>query len=313
MKAIVIVRPGGPEVLQLQEIEDPKPKAEEILVTVHATGLNRGELLQRKGLYPPPPGVREDIPGLEFAGVIEKTGERVMGILPGGGYAEKIVTRKEMTLPIPKNFSFEEAAAIPEVFLTAYDALFNHLELKNGETLLIHAIGSSVGLAALQLAKNMGIKVFGTAGSDEKIAKAKKLGLDKGINYKTENFAEAFKEVDAILDLVGASYFEKNIQCLNLKGRMVVVGLVGGSDAKINLGALMRKRLKIIGTVLRSRSVAEKIALTQDFKKKILPLFESGAIRPVIDRAYPMEEVAQAHAYMEANKNFGKIIVNIKK
>lgn len=311
MKAIVITKPGGPEVLKLVEIEDPIPKEGEVLVRIHATGLNRGEILQRMGLYPPPPGVQKDIPGVEFAGVVEKTGERVMGIIPGGGYAEKVATPKEMLIPIPKNFSFEEAAAIPEVFLTAYDALFNRLELQKGERLLIHAIGSGVGLAALQLAKQAGAFVFGTSSSDEKLKKAKEFGLDVGINYKNKDFEKVVKEVVAIVDFVGAPYFEKHLHCLATKGRLVLVGLMGGSETKVNLDLILRKRLKIIGTVLRTRPLEEKIALTQTFIKRVLPLFEKGKIKPVIDSVFPLAEAAKAHERMEANKNFGKIILKV--
>lgn len=320
MKAILITKPGGPNVLKLTEMEDPKPGLGEVLVRVYATGLNRGELLQRRGLYPPPPGVREDIPGVEFAGVVEtlgpnvhlfKKGDRVMGILPGGGYAEKVVTPEAMAIPIPKKFGFEEAAAIPEVFLTAYDALFNQLELKRGEKILIHAIGSGVGLAALQLAKQAGGFVLGTSSSDEKLKRAKDFGLDVAINYKTEDFEKVVKEVETILDFVGAPYLEKHLNCLAIKGRLVLVGLLGGRESKINLDIILRKRLKIIGTVLRTRPLEEKIALTQTFIKKVLPSFEQGIIKPVIDSVFPLTETPKAHAYMEANKNFGKIILKV--
>ena len=326
MKAIVITKPGGPEVLQLQEVEEPKTKPDEILVKVYAAGLNRGELAQRQGLYPAPPGTRNDIPGLEFSGIVEATGpdtslykkgDRVMGILPGCGYAEKIVTPEKMAMPIPKNFSFDEAAAIPEVFLTAYDALENRLHLKKGEKILIHAVGSSVGLAALQLAKLAGTFVFAT-GSREKIEKAMKRGCDVGIDYQSKDFAAAILEatqnrgVEAILDFIGASYFEKNIAALAIQGRMVLVGLLGGTKAKMDLRTMMNKRLTLVGTVLRSRSIKEKIALTQDFQKKILPLFEKGDIKPIIDTIFNFKETAKAHAYMESNKNFGKIILRIQ-
>ena len=264
-----------------------------------------------RGLYPAPPGVREDIPGLEFAGVIEATGERVMGILPGGGYAEKIVTPKSMVIPIPKKFNFEEAAAIPEVFLTATDALFNQLQLKKEEKILIHAIGSGVGLAALQLAKEAGAFVFGTSGSDEKLKRAKEFGLDVAINYKNQDFEKIADGVDAAVDFIGAPYFEKHLNCLAVKGRLVLVGLMGGRETKVNLELILRKRLKIIGTVLRSRTVEEKTALTQSFIKNIMPLFEKGAIKPVIDSVFPLAEAAKAHAHMESNKNFGKIILKV--
>ncbi|MFQ6116372.1 MAG: NAD(P)H-quinone oxidoreductase, partial [bacterium] len=286
--------------------------------------LNRADLMQRLGQYPPPPGVREDIPGLEFAGEVEavgnkvttfKPGDRVMGLISGASYAEKVVTQEYMAMPIPEDLSFEEAASIPEVFLTAYDALFPQLSLKLGERLLIHAVGSGVGIAALQLAKRAGATVFGTAGSDEKLTKAKDLDLDVGINYTTQNFQEIVLAetqghgVNAILDLVGASYWEKNLACLAPLGRMILVGLLGGAKTEVNLSMILRKRLRILGTALRTRPLEEKIALTQTFQKHVLPLFASGKIKSVIDRTFPLKEAAQAHAYMGTNKNFGKIVL----
>ncbi len=326
MHAIVITKPGPPEVLKLKKVPDPVPSDYEILVNVHATALNRADLLQRGGHYPPPPGVRTDIPGLEFAGEVIavgenvtafKIGDRVMGLLGGAGYAEKIVTHERMAMRIPKNLSYDEAAAIPEVFMTAYDALFSQLNLQIRERLLIHAIGSGVGIAALQLAKTAGATVFGTAGSDEKLAKAKTLGLDGDINYRTQNFEEiALAEtggagVHAILDMVGASYWGKNLACLAPKGRLILVGLLGGSKVEANLGDILRKRIQIIGTTLRGRPIEEKIALTQALQQHVLPLFESGKIKSIIDRVFSLQEAAAAHGYMEANKNFGKIILKV--
>ncbi|MFQ5823381.1 MAG: NAD(P)H-quinone oxidoreductase [bacterium] len=326
MKAIVITKPGDPSVLQLQEVDDPKPSFEEILVNVRATALNRADLLQRRGRYPPPPSVRENIPGLEFAGEVEvvgkkvtafKPGARVMGLLAGEGYAEKVVTHERMVMPIPNKLNFIEAASIPEVFMTAYDALFLQLGLSLGERLLIHAVGSGVGIAALQLAKVVGATVFGTTGSKKKLAKAKSLGLDFGINYKTQNFqkivlAETQRQgVHAILDVVGADYWGRNLTCLAPKGRMILVGLLSGARVEANLTTILLKRLRIIGTVLRARPLEEKIALTQAFQKHVLPLFKLGKIKPVIDQTFPLEEATQAHAYMEANKNFGKIILQV--
>lgn len=327
MKAIVITKPGDPTVLQLQEVEAPEPSFEEILVKVHATALNRADLLQRLGYYPPPSGVREDIPGLEFAGVVEAVGkkvalfqpaERVMGLVSGEGYAERVVTHERMAMPIPRNLSFEEATSIPEAFMTAYDALFLQLDISLGERLLIHAVGSGVGIAALQLAKTAGVTVLGTAGSDEKLAKARDLGLDLSINYKTQNFQEIIltetqgQGVHAILDVVGADYWERNLTCLAPKGRMILVGLLSGAKVEANLGTVLRKRLRVFGTVLRTRSLEEKIALTQAFQKHVLPLFALGKIKPVIDQTFPLAKAAEAHAYMEGNKNFGKIVLNVK-
>ena len=326
MKAIVITKSGDPGVLQLRDVEEPKPSQDEILVKVQATALNRADLLQRRGHYPPPPGTREDIPGLEFAGTIAGVGEkvtsfnpgdRVMGLLPGEGYAEKIVTHERMAIPIPANLNFDQAAAIPEAFLTAYDALFSQLELKSDERLLVHAVGSGVGIAALQLAKNAGAIVFGTAGSEDKLAKARDLGLNFGINYKRQDFREKVLAktnglgVNTILDTVGSPYWEKNLACLATKGRMIIIGLMGGAKVEANLGILLKKRLRIMGSVLRARLLEEKIALTKTFVETTLPLFESGKLQPIIDRTFLLEEAAEAHAYMEKNKNFGKIVLRI--
>lgn len=326
MKAIIMSQPGDASVLQRQEIPEPVPSAHEILVRVHATAVNRADLLQRRGQYPPPPGTREDILGLEFAGEVETTGQevtmyqpgdRVMGLLSGEGYAEKIVTHERLALAIPAHLSYEEAAAIPEVFLTAYDALFYRLEIRKGDSILIHAIGSGVGTAALQLAKISGAAVFGTAGSDEKLNRAKDLGLDIAIHYQKENFQEIILQetqdqgVQAILDVVGAAYLEKNLACLATCGKLVCLGLLGGSKAEINLATILWKRVHIIGTVLRARPLPEKIALTHAFQKHALPLFSSGKIQPVIDKTFPLERAAEAHSYMESNENFGKIVLRI--
>lgn len=327
MKAILITKPGEPSVLKLQEVEAPEPGFAEILVKVLATALNRADLLQRRGHYPPPPGVREDISGLEFAGEVEavgkkvtvfQPGDRVMGLLSGEGYAEKVVTHERMAMLIPENLSYEQAASIPEVFMTAYDVLFVQVGLSLGERLLVHAIGSGVGIAALQLAKMAGATVFGTAGSEEKLARAKKLGLDVAINYRTQNFEEIVltetqgQGVHAILDVVGADYWQRNLACLAPKGRMILVGLLSGAKVEANLATILRKRLRMLGTVLRARTLEEKMTLTRDFQTHVLPLFASGRIKPVIDRIFPLTGAAQAHAYMEANKNFGKIVLKVK-
>ncbi len=326
MKAVRITAFGPPSVLRLQEVPDPRPAEHEILVRVHATALNRADLLQRLGKYPPPEGTRADIPGLEFAGEVEAAGEavsrfrvgdRVMGLLPGEGYAEKVVTPEEMALPIPTNLSFVEAAAIPEVFLTAYDALVRQLRLKQGERLLVHAVGSGVGIAALQIARHFGATTFGTAGTDEKLRKARDLGLDVGVNYTKADFAEVVRRethdqgVDAILDLVGASYWDKNIACLAQRGRMILIGLLGGAEAKVNLARIMWKRLRIFGSVMRGRSLTEKADLTRRFETELLPAFASGDLKPVVDRVFPLHDAAAAHAYMEANRNFGKIVLQV--
>ena len=326
MRAAVITEPGGPEVFRVQEVEDPVAGPDEVLVEVKASALNRADLLQRQGGYPAPPGVRSDVPGLEFAGVVIEAGERVNGIAPGdrifgllggGGYADRVATHELMAIPLPPNLDFAQAAAIPEVFLTAYDALFNHCELKMGESVLIHAVGSGVGTAALQLAHRAGAYVFGTAGSEGKLAKAAELGLDVGINYKEQDFAQVVREqtggagVDVVLDMVGGPYWERNLASLSLKGRLVLVGLMGGNKVEANLGQLMPKRLRVHGTGLRTRSLEEKIAVTVQFKRHVLPLIVDGRIQPIIDRTFPLEQVSEAHQYMESNANFGKIILTM--
>jgi putative PIG3 family NAD(P)H quinone oxidoreductase len=326
MKAVVITRNGPPEVLQLQEVADPRIGDDGVLVRIRAAALNRADLLQRKGLYPAPPGTPQDIPGLEFAGEVEslgegvadwKKGDRVMGLVPGAGYAEKAACHPLLLLPIPSNLSFEEAACVPEAFLTAYDALFRRLRLSIGEDLLIHAVGSGVGLAALQLAKAAGARVFGTAGQDWKLEKAGSLGLDVAINYQRQDFCETVsastkgRGVDLILDLVGADYWDRNVRALAEKGRIVLIGLLSGSETSIDLRGLMSKRLQVTGSVLRSRTLLEKADLTAEFRARVLPLLESGKLTPNLDRAYALEDAAAAHRFMEENRNCGKIVLKL--
>jgi putative PIG3 family NAD(P)H quinone oxidoreductase len=326
MKAVVISQHGAPDVLRVEEVEEPGLGPTRVKVAVKATALNRADLLQRIGRYPAPKGVDPRIPGLEFAGIVEeigsevsdvKPGDRVMGLLSGGGYAAKVAAEERMLLPIPESLSFEEAAAVPEVFATAYDALFLQLNLRVGERLLIHAVASGVGLAALQLAKIAGCTMFGTAGSEEKLERAREFGLDVCINYQKADFAEIVslhtknQGVEAILDLVGAQYWEKNLSALARRGRLILVGLLSGAKAETNLSLILNKRLTIIGTVLRARSLEEKVALTQSLRRHVLPLFESQRLRPVIDRVFELEQAADAHAYMESNANMGKIVLRV--
>lgn len=324
MRAAVITQPGGPEVFAIQELPDPSPGPQEVLVAVHATALNRADLLQRRGRYSGPPGTRDDVPGLEMAGVIEAVGEqvvgwhagdRVMALLGGGGYGSRVVVHERLVMPVPERLSLEEAAAIPEVFLTAFDALFLQCELRSGESVLIHAAGSGVGTAAIQIAKAAGCRVFGTAGSTDKLADARALGLDVGIDYHSEDFAGVIaretggRGVDVILDVIGGPYWAANMASLAPLGRMVIVGTMGGAKIEVDLGALMGKRLRVHGTTLRARPLEQKAAVTQAFIHRVLPLIERGAVRPVIDRVYPLDEVAEAHRRMEANANFGKIVL----
>ena len=326
MRAAIVTEPGGPEVLQVREIDTPEPGPEEALVKIHASALNRADLSQRAGGYPAPPGIRPDVPGLEMAGEVVAVGsrvtqvavgDRVCALLGGGGYAEYTAIDQAMAAPIPEGMSYTEAASVPEVFFTAYDALFNWCGLTMGESALIHAAGSGVGVAAVQLAKAAGAAVFGTASSGEKLEKAKGLGLDVGVNYNIENFAEVVKRetdgrgVDVILDVVGAPYWNDNIASLAIKGRMVLVGTLGGGRLEANIAALMPKRLSVFGTVLRMRAPSEKARITDQFKRHVLPLFHQGRLRPVVDRVFPLDEVAEAHRYMESNANFGKIVLQV--
>lgn len=327
MRAAVITEPGGPEVFQIQNIDDPKPGPEEVLVEVKATALNRADLLQRRGRYPSPPGIRQDIPGLEMAGIVTDVGERVFDISPGTrvfailsgeGYSSKLAIHHRLVAPIPDNLSYIEAAAVPEVFIAAYDALFNHCGLTTGESVLIHAAGSGVGTAAIQLARNIGAKTFGTASTNDKLSKAYQLGLNVGVNYKEKDFAEVIKEetsgngVNVVLDVVGASHWDQNISSLAVTGRMVIIGTLGGFKSEANISTLMFKRLTVRGSVIRTRPAEEKMFLTQQLAKNIVPMFETERLKPVVDKVFPLEEVSEAHTYMETNANFGKIILTME-
>ena len=326
MKAIIRIGDGGPEVLQLSEVPAPIPTATQLLVDVHATALNRADLIQRRGGYPPPPGESE-ILGLEIAGTVAacgsgvegvSEGDRVFGLVGGGGYAAQAVIDYRMAMPIPDGWSFEEAAAVPEVFFTANENIFTLGALSAGETILIHAGGSGVGTAGIQISQHAGANVFVTAGTPEKIDKCKALGAIEGINYKTIDFVAELERltggegVDVVLDFIGAPYLERNLSILKTKGRLLQVGLIGGATAEINLSTLMRNRLKVIGSVMRPQSIDEKIAITQRFVDRWLPELKRGVLHPIIDTVFPLAEARQAHTYMEANRNFGKIILKVK-
>ena len=324
MKAIVITRPGGAEVLEVEERPKPEPGLGQITVRVRASALNRADILQRQGNYPVPAGSPADISGMEYAGEVDalgsgatlwKIGDRVMGIIGGGGHAEFVAVHEREAIPVPKSTSWEDAAAIPEAFLTAYDALFNHLELRTGETVLIHAVGSGVGTAGLQIARVAGARVVGTARSADKLERAKKLGLDVAVDASRGDWvaqveaAIGAEAVNALMDLVGGSYLEGNLRVVAERGRIVVVGLTAGSTAQFNMGLLLRKRLTMVGTALRSRTLEEKIALARDFAERGVPLFESGRLKPVVDRVFPFAEIRAAHELMESNQNFGKVVL----
>jgi len=299
MRAIVNTKPGGPEVLEEQDRPMPEPGLGQIRVRVHASALNRADLLQRRGAYPPPAGAPPDIPGMEYAGEVDAVGastslwhvgDRVMGLIGGGGHAEYVCVHEREAMPVPASLSWEEAAAIPEVFLTAYDALVRQLDVHAGERLLIHAVGSGVGTAAIQIARVAGVTVLGTSRSEAKLERAKELGLDVGINSSSDDWparvesATAGKGIDAVLDLLGGTYLPASIRLLAPRGRLILVGLTAGRSAELDLGRILNKRAHIVGTVLRSRPLEEKISLAREFADRMLPLFESKRLRPVIDR-----------------------------
>ena len=324
MKAVIITRWGGPEVLEIQERPKPEPGVGQIRVRVRASALNRADLMQREGNYPVPPGVSADISGMEYAGEVDafgpaatlwKTRDRVMGIIAGAGHAEYVCVHEREAMAVPKALSWEDAAAIPEAFLTAYDALFNRLALRTGETVLIHAVGSGVGTAALQIARVAGATVVGTARSTEKLERAKQLGLDFGIDAARGEWASlveaaiGVERVHAVLDLVGGNYLDENLRVLALRGRIVVVGLTAGASAPFNMGTLLRKRLTVVGTTLRARPLEEKIALARELSERIIPLFDTGRLKPIVDRVFPFSEIRAAHELMHSNKTFGKIVL----
>ncbi|MER2998526.1 NAD(P)H-quinone oxidoreductase [Pontibacter populi] len=327
MKAILVKQPGGPEQLIVGEYEQPLPNPDELLVKVHATALNRADTLQRQGKYPPPKGA-SPLLGLEIAGVVEeaginctryKKGDKVFGLLPGGGYAEYATIDEAMAMPIPDNLSFEEAAAIPEVFLTAWQALVWLGKLRHGERVLIHAGASGVGTAAIQLARALKADVLVTA-SEGKLHACKELGANKLINYQDpevpfedEVLAYTNNEgVDVIVDFIAGPYFNQNLDCLRLDGRLVILASLGGGKVdNVDLRKILTKRLQVIGSTLRSRSKAYQIELTKDLSQFALPLFKEEKLKPVIDSVYSWEDVAEAHRYMEQNKNIGKIVLRV--
>lgn len=325
MRAVVITRPGGPEVLEIREVATPEPQGDQVRVRVRAAGLNRADLSQRMGNYPAPPGWPVDIPGMEFAGAVEavgplarmwKLGQRVMGLAGGGAQAEYIVAHEGLLVEIPANLDFAQAAGVPEVFMTAHDALFTQAGLTMGERVLIHAAGSGVGTAGIQLAHAAGATTFGTSRTPEKLERAKPLGLDYALADK--DFAQAVKEhtggagVHVVLDTIGATYLAQNIEALAPRGRLVFLATQGGARAEINIGALMAKRLQLRGSMLRARSLEEKLAVTRAFATQVVPLLASGKVRPIIERVYPLNEIAAAHEAMAANRNFGKLILSVE-
>jgi len=325
MRAVVITKPGGPEVLEIQNVPTPEPIGDQVRVRVRAAGLNRADLSQRMGMYPAPADAPADIPGLEFAGEVDAVGplvrtytkgQRVMGITGGGGQAEYILVHEGLLVTIPANLDFVQAAAVPEVFMTAHDALFTQAGLQMGERVLIHAAGSGVGTAAIQLAQAVGATTFGTSRTPDKLERAKPLGLDFGLSDK--DFANEVKQrtdgagVHVVLDFVGAAYMAQNLEVLTTWGRLVFLATLGGTQANVNLGLLMSKRIQIRGCTLRTRTLEEKLGVTRRFSTQVLPLLASGKVKPIVEQVYKMHEIGAAHQTMAANKNFGKLIVTME-
>ena len=324
MRAVIYEGAGGPEVISIGDVPKPEVRPEHIRVRVHAAGLNRADLIQRRGQYAAPPGWPANIPGLEYAGDVEavrpgvtqwRVGDRVMGLVGGGAQAELVVVHQDEVLPIPAGLSYEEAAAIPEVFLTAYDALVIRGRVQTGERVLIHAAGSGLGTAASQIAKQLGATVLGTSRSGDKLARALVYGLDVGIDTSRTPFRDTVGEpVDVVLDVLGGPALADNLAVLAPRGRLIMLGFLAGSESNSDLGPILRKRLEVIGTVMRTRGLDERVPLVREFGNRMLPLFEprfgqAATLRPVLERAYPMTQLADAHRVLEDNATFGKIVV----
>ena len=325
MKAIVVDGDGKTaDSLRIAEVADPVAGDGEVLLRMHATALNRADIMQRMGGYPAQHGASE-ILGLELAGeVIEvgsrvrslAVGDRIYGLSGGGGYAELATLHESLAMPIPDGLSWHEAASIPEVFFTANTAVRTLGETQPGERLLVHAGGSGVGIAAIQIGRLIGAEVWTTAGSAEKCERAAELGAEVTINYREESFADVVQErtggsgVDVILDVIGRDYWDANLRSLATEGRLVLVGLMGGAVAETNLGQLMTKRLRVFGTVMRSRPLLDRAAITRDYQEHLEPAIVAGQMRPVIDSVFPLREAAAAHQYMAENRNFGKILLD---
>lgn len=323
MRAVVFDEPGDPDVLRVAEVPDPVPQQGEVLLRVRATAVNRADLLQRRGFYPPPPGA-SSILGLEAAGEVEalgdgvtgwRPGERAAALLAGGGYAEKVAVPAGQLLHVPDNVDIITAGAIPEVFLTAHDNLLTHGRLRRGETVLIHGGAGGVGTAAIQVARRIGARVVVTAGSAERLRVCAELGADAGINHREEDFVARVAEItggggaDVILDIMGAAYLERNLQALARDGRLVVIGLQGGLRAEVDLNTMLSRRLSLVATTLRSRPVEQKAQIVRRAEADLLPGFAGGSLRAVVDRVLPLESAADAHRAMEAGGPVGKIVL----
>lgn len=323
MRAIVYTAAGGPEVIALRDVPTPEPGAEQVRVRVGASGLNRADIIQRRGRYPAPPGWPKDIPGLEYAGEVESLGpgvtrwrvaDRVMGLVGGGGHAEFVVVHQDEVLPIPAGMSLSDAAAIPESFLTAYDALVLRGRLQPGDRVLIHAVGSGLGTAATQLARRLGAgSVLGTSRTGEKLDRARAYGLDIGIDTSHTGFRDAVTPpVNVVLDVLGGPAFADNLAVLAPRGRLVLLGFLLGGAVQTDIDVILRKRLEVIGTAMRTRALEERVPLVREFTERVIPWFAGGAgapLQPVVGATFPMSEMAAAHAFMEQNESFGKIVL----
>jgi putative PIG3 family NAD(P)H quinone oxidoreductase len=329
MKAVVISRFGGPEVLEMRDVPAPRPGPDEILVRVRSTALNRADLLQRQGRYAAPPDAPKDIPGLEFAGDVAESGanarrwhegDRVMGLIGGGAHAEFVTAHQDALAAVPPSLEWPGAGAVPEVFITAHDAL-QQAGFKAGESVLIHAVGSGVGLAAIQLVKALGGRAFGTSRTPDKIERAKTFGLESGYAVPEPSSLTGLSEFardvtvgsgfDVVLDLNGGPYFAASLEAMALRGRLILIGGVAGGKADVDLYQILRKRLHIIGTVMRARSLEEKIAITAAFARDVVPLLANGSIQPVIDSVFPLERIQDAHRRLESNETFGKVVLTL--
>jgi NADPH:quinone reductase len=324
MRAVVITQPGGPEVLTVQDVPTPRPGAEQVLVRIRAAGLNRADILQRVGHYPAPPGSPSNIPGLEFAGEVAELGagvtavqpgQRVYGICGGGGYAEYIVAHERMLVPVPDSLDIIAAGGVPEVFMTVHDGLFTQANLAMAESMLVHAVGSGIGTAAIQLAKAAGCPTLGTSRTPDKLERARELGLDIGLPaegwQKAARAATDGQGVNVILDSVGGAYVAADLAALATLGRIVLLSTMAGTQDAVPLNLLVGKRARLFGTVLRARPLEEKIAVTRAFARHVNPLLASGRVRPIIDRVFNLDDVVEAHSYLESNASFGKVVLSV--
>ena len=326
MQAIVIRQPGGPDVLDFKTVEDPRPQRGEVLVRIRATAVNRADVLQREGKYPPPAGASADIPGLEFAGEVAEVGEwaddwrpgdRVWGLTAGGSYAQYIVVHGRTLSRIPDSLTFEEAASMPEACITAYDAMVTQCGLKSGETVLINGITSGVGTMALQIANAVGARVIGSTRSESKLERLQPFGPLKTLVVRDGKFAQEVIDLtgggaDVVLELIGGAYVQEDLLCAAVRGRIILVGLLAGARSEVIFATILAKRLHLLGTTLRGRPLEEKILTARAFQKHVVPLITAGKVRPIIDKIFDLQDAAEAHKFMESNVSFGKIVLSVK-